>query len=308
MADYSKKQTKEKILTADKVRRSLVKTGFPFEMEIAEFLQRKGYEVEVNEYFLDLEGGKKREIDIVAFKIVDKVRVNLVIECKHSLQDAWVFICSDKKPARYFAYLMHEPSAYELRKSRLFSHMQALDHDVPLAQNYICLKKHTLKKGDQLQIDECVLKLPKAAFDIASRGNNHKKNLYFPLAVFSGQMFFAKYDGNLEVRENHLVQYGFDFNSETYMDKRPENRLTKEREDDLLALLSTSSESDESRIRRFAQSRPGKFQIEFVTGKGLGKYLKRLEEDVSNISTRKWSYYATSPWDRKQKRLRKKTT
>jgi Holliday junction resolvase len=159
----------------------LEKTGFILEMEIGEILKKKGYDVELGQDFLDLEENKKREIDIIAIKEINKIKVYLIIECKQSSYDDWIFICSDKKPKRYYRSVKHQPiiNVRSLSKNNLFSHLHNFNSTIPLAQNYIAFQKEKGKKSDGLQIQECLMKLPKALVYVATEAEEGK-SLFFP--------------------------------------------------------------------------------------------------------------------------------
>src|SRR5689334_22819055 len=103
----------------------LKETGFIFEMEMAEVLKKYGYKTHSNEYFLDLDTGKKRELDIVAKKTLNSINIFLVTECKMSLQDDWVFILSEPTAPRYYAAPKHSPSVGidKIRDSRIFHNL-----------------------------------------------------------------------------------------------------------------------------------------------------------------------------------------
>src|SRR5258708_6723627 len=145
-----------------------------------EALSRQGYTCEIGSSFYDLEGETEREIDIVASKTLNNINVHLIVECKQSLLDKWIFICSRISPRFYYA-VKHRPSidSKVLKEKGLFSHLHVFDRDIPLAQNYICYSVATSKKSDHLQIDECIHKLPKAVSDIASR-TEPGRHLFFP--------------------------------------------------------------------------------------------------------------------------------
>jgi hypothetical protein len=86
-----------------KVRDEVLKTGFPLEVNIIDLLLSKGWIVEPSVNFFDDDEHKFRELDIRATKHYGSANVGpmpnmkynlsitLVIECKKSEKDAWVF-------------------------------------------------------------------------------------------------------------------------------------------------------------------------------------------------------------------------
>lgn len=261
----------------------LTRTGFIFEMRIVELLKKKGYEPKVNYYFLDLDEEKKREIDIVATKEINKIVVHLIIECKQSLNDDWVFICSDDRPTRYCYTVKHIPRIYDLIKSNVFDHFHIYDENIPLAQNYLVFQKNKGKQAPNLQISECLHKLPKALIDIADNINEKTKSIFLPIGLFSRQIFTASYSKKLVVKEREIVQYLTKFESDAYKIRKEEMSFNPN-------ILSSMSVSDSNKSLREIASKLGvSFQIDFVTEKGFKDYLKMIENEIKKVSTRKWT-------------------
>jgi hypothetical protein len=293
---FSCMTTRKQKTTTEKVKKFLTKTGFILEMEVAEILKKSGYEVKVNQYFLDLEEGKKREIDIVATKEINKINIVLIIECKQSLQDNWVFICSEKKPSRYYATVTHLPLVSNLHKSEIFNETHKLSRKIPLAQNYIVLDKHNERKSNSLQIEECIHKLPKAIIDIASKSSANK-TIFIPVGIFNDQIFIASYENKLEVSEVSAVQYDILFESKFYKKKDVANRLAINSLHDPIYDESLynfeamkPSDRDITRIITTASKVMPRFQIDFVAKPEILDYLKILEDGIKTVSSRKWTY------------------
>src|SRR3989344_4080157 len=287
--------TKKEKITNEKVKKFLTKTGFLLEMEVVEILKKSGYRVKVNQHFLDLEEGKKREIDIVAEKKINNVNIILTIECKQSFQDSWIFICSEKQPPRYYANLKHLPLAHNLHKSRLFNDTHRFNQKIPLAQNYIVIDKYSEKKSNSLQIDECIYKLPKALIGTAAEISTKDKTIFFPVSVFSGQIFTASYENELRVDESCIVQYNTSLESKFYKKKERNRLLISPTEPDYDGSIYSfesikPSDSELGQILDISEKLIPRFQIDFVTKDGMISYLNIIEEGVRKISTRKWTY------------------
>ncbi len=249
----AKKENKSK---TQKIAQALKSTGFILEMESANLLKNLGFNVKVNQYFLDLDENKKREIDIIATKEINKIEICLVIECKQSLINDWVFVCSDSDPDLYYNYVKHLPPAKNFHNNQLFDHLHPLDEKIPIAQNYIVLIKGERKTQDS-QIRECLYKLPKATVEVVKKTQENKKTIFYSLGLFSGQLFAVRYKNRLNVQEKWLIQYPAELESEKYT-------------------------SDDIKIK-------GKdFLIDFVAYKSLRKYIAMIEKETKKISTRKW--------------------
>ncbi len=265
----------------------LTKTGFIFEMKMAEFLKKQGYQTRVNQFFFDLDGNKKREIDIIATKKINKVLINLIIECKQSIEDDWVFICLDKNPFCYYYSIKHSPRINSLSKSKIFNSFHIFDEKTPLAQNYLVFKKKKGKKSDAHQIEECLFKLPKALLYIASKADTKEKTLFFPIGLFNKNIFVANYDKRLIVKKHNLVQYFINFESENYIDDR-KNRT--QLDDLLMGPREALKQKEINGIIKALKLLTSYFQIDFVGEQGLKAYLDKIEKDANSVSVRKWSF------------------
>lgn len=266
------------------VEEFLTKTGFILEMEVAELLLKNGYLVKVNRYFHDYDENKKREIDIIATKKINDITLSLIIECKQSLTDDWIFICSDKKPSRFYQYLKHLPPAKEIDKTKLFDNFDYFNTDIPLAQNYI-IKDKSNKKSTSIQIETCLNKIPKALIDFAYQTNKKdERSIYLPMAVFNGKIFTAHYNKKLKIKEVDLVQYESTMESDNYQYHYESSYLP------FTLTLEKNKENikENSVIARFSNQLGYKYLIDFVTKKGLLKTLSCAESKIKAIKIDLW--------------------
>jgi hypothetical protein len=294
MSDPNPPQIKKSAArTPEQIGRFLEQTGFVFEMRMSEAFFKAGYATEINEEFLDLEGDTLREIDIIASKVVNDINIHFVVECKQSSTDKWIFICHKRMDRFYFA-VKHLPSvAVEvLQEKKLFSGFHTFDHRLmPLAHNYLCYTIEGDKTGKHLQIDECVHKLPKALIDLASRAEGGK-HLFFPLALFTGQIFAVFYKGRLVVEERPFLQYYVSFESEIYRrPKQPEPAalaISKMLMPALAELERLRKGNREEKIRRVTTQLSPSYQLDFVSEAGLHEYLALIEKQVAAVQTKDW--------------------
>jgi len=82
----------------ERVKEDIQKSGFPLEIEVSSILNKFGWEVQNQAFYLDEQEKKSRAIDIIASKFVavksesfTNYNTYLVIECKKS-QKPWLFI------------------------------------------------------------------------------------------------------------------------------------------------------------------------------------------------------------------------
>ncbi len=184
---------------------------------MAKYLEQKGYKVFPGTTFLDLDEDKRREIDIVATKSINGINIFLIIECKSSFEDDWVFILSDKSGQRMLNYVKYVPEI-EDEENDVFNQLHVVNDSIPLANNYLVFNKKKGKNGDTNLIEKVIYELPKALLWAASFLRNKKSCfLYFPIGLFSKQIFSVKYKNGLRVRTEKIVQYQTLLESERYL-------------------------------------------------------------------------------------------
>jgi len=283
--DSSKPEVKKPNVTADEIANFLERTGFVFEMRASEVFKKWGYATEISEEFFDLEGNTYREIDIIATKIVNNINLHLVVECKQSQTEKWIFICN-KQLGRYYYALKHLPhvATSAFREKKVFSGSHIFDSKVPLAHNYLCYTTANNKKSDHLHIDECVHKLPKALLDVAAKTEEGNRHLFFPVALFSGQIFSATYHGKLVVEEKPFLQYYVRFQKAAY-NQQPETKINLSIFPSLHEILGNTSEQ---RVRALMGELSAHYHIDFVTEAGLPDYLTMIENEVGAVRTEYW--------------------
>lgn len=80
--------------------RRLSKTGFLLEHEVAEAFRQAGWNVINNRFYVDDVDGKARELDLVIYKVNSnpaiEICTSLLVSCKKSEQDAFVFMSREK--------------------------------------------------------------------------------------------------------------------------------------------------------------------------------------------------------------------
>ncbi len=75
-------------------------TGFELEFLVSKSLMESGWTVINNKYYIDDVQGSAREIDIVAYKVTSKNKIQiytvLIISCKKSTENTWALLAKDK--------------------------------------------------------------------------------------------------------------------------------------------------------------------------------------------------------------------
>jgi hypothetical protein len=284
-------EKKTTTITTEQIAHFLKQTGFIFEMRMNDVLLKRGYACEIGSSFYDLDGDTEREIDLVASKTFSNgITAHFVIECKQSLLDKWIFICI-KSSDRYYYAVKHLPHVdlKALQDKKLFSHLHTFDRKIPLAHNYICYSTATNRKTEHLQIDECVYKLPKAVAYFAS-SVKEGRHLFFPVGLFSGQIFTVRYQESPVVEERNFLQFFTAFRSGAYsldvseiLDTSPFPRSSP-----LRALVGSKGTSRAVQIKVAARDLVNLYQLDFVTESGLQEYLAVVENEVEAIRIDDW--------------------
>lgn len=276
--------TVSKKVSTDDVSEFLLRTGFILEMEVNEKLIRAGYETKVGKFFVDYDESKKREIDIIARKTINDVTVTLVIECKQSLMSDWIFVCSNKNPSRYYNYVKYFPqSGVDVSESKIFDHTHILDHDILLAQNFI-IRNKLGKQASPEPITTAALKVSKAIVYEASKIDlKQKRNILIPVAVFSGQLFKADYDGELKVEEINHVQYPIELDSRPYKYVYPHSIGLYVGSKDEIGI-----EGKNSPVSELSRKLGKNYLVNFVSNLGVDNYLSRVEVDTIDLDIKLW--------------------
>ena len=263
------------------IKHELKKRGYPLESYVQSLLVSKKWHVQPNAYFLDKDTDKGRELDIKA--IFDDFKsyswshliINLFIQCRKLPGNAWVFFSPPKLSAPYkhitkygltdFLRLGSSPLGIFDPKGTHF------DKSEILATNYcevITDKKKSNKRTDNIW--ECVITLIKAtsqelqeastdtrqfidvdegSFDEFIKDPFELVSIFYPLIVFDGKMYEAKFSNDeitLEAKE--YVQLFVDYISGRYK---------------------------------------GRFFIDIVSKEGFSEYLKNIFNDLLVFNKRR---------------------
>lgn len=204
------------------IRKTLMKTGFPLELEISSILEsqlaeEQGWDITYNRYFFDDDEKKGREIDIsVLFnplarsKDVSKVKIlpEILIECKKSANKAWVFFTRRTNPSvssywgQYFDNFQLETDfSQSLMGSFMDWALGNLDYfeSKKISSSYAQVRLKNERDLDKSEIFEGIMQLIKATmYECKQRIGKFKRlrgNLVFffmPVIIFDGELFEAR--------------------------------------------------------------------------------------------------------------------
>lgn len=134
---------------AERIQRSLERTGYPLELETARVLGGAGFDVVQSDYYKDPETDKYREIDVVAYSSSTVSRgellVQIVVECKKS-SNPWVVFSARRSADRWGVHARYDLDAKlsvqrRLGTSGAMEILSRLSHDLSSATLFSLPKK-----------------------------------------------------------------------------------------------------------------------------------------------------------------------
>lgn len=195
----------------DHLKREILKTGYPLEIEVSSLLDNK-WDVINTDTYVDKDEGKTRDIDINATRYtltqndVD-FTVNLTIECKKSDKHAWIFFTRPYEK-NYMdingQYLDAEQRFLQnigtITLMKLILEPSAL-HYWNLKQVAVCFSEfpiqgkqedHHLKQIFEAQNQIKKYIVDKKSVNMSDEGYPFFIDFHFPCIVFDGKMFEAE--------------------------------------------------------------------------------------------------------------------
>jgi hypothetical protein len=215
------------------IKRAILKSGFPLQMEISGILIERDYEVYNSVYFFDPDEKKPREFDIEAFmspkrgkfdKLLDKeewsFNPSILIECKKSQEFSWIFF--DNKSLSRWVQIGHSVDRFTVSKGYIKSAYGQVASESFLKHylysKYVTGSYQQVRKDGSIEgKNEILDALSKAIKYMNYRFENLRRHFgedsgrkdiifYFPIVVFAGDLHFASFGNTLEIEEvPHLI-------------------------------------------------------------------------------------------------------
>jgi len=188
-------------LNAQLLEEAINKTGFPTEYKVQKLLESHGWSVISNRYYIDEQKKVEREIDLLALKN----GIRLVISCKKSDTDFWVFMSSqnkgvvvpiefriDDRMVRYLLDCEEDTFRSIVLKYPSFASVLTMP-DMVRAFQQITLSNYK-PNNDKHIYDSIITTIKAAAYE-----ENHVKQdaMYFMLSVFEGEMVQYDFDSGI---------------------------------------------------------------------------------------------------------------
>lgn len=234
MTDELKKQISE----------AISHTGFPLEHYICTVLKNHQWNVISNRYYIDDIKGTEREIDIVAYKVlecIDNVQyiTSLVISCKKSEENKWCFLtrdvdttdgninwspihfCSTDKRFKFILETQNSELVEKCLNNKALAHLYTFPSQVFAFQILQKSRKETDKKKGPLCVKEntdlynsIITTIKAISSEKKSRFERYKNQakrcyLFYALSIFDGELIETKFenDGSQSIDAVQNIKY-----------------------------------------------------------------------------------------------------
>ncbi|MCK5040044.1 MAG: hypothetical protein KAR87_03690 [Candidatus Aenigmarchaeota archaeon] len=221
-----------------KVLKSIKKSGFPLELKISNIFLKNGWGVEYNNYFIDHDLKKGREIDLIAdyTKMTDsneylELDFKLIIEIKQA-ETPWIFISTPSTDFEKFLGFPVIRQEKNFKENVYLSFRNNQKVNGRLARSFfVGLKSNKRGNTKKDKIFEALCKVVKAlehsyeSSYIKEIKKNHKDKLleyYEPIIVVDGKLFEAYLDSKEELilKKTEYMQVSFNYLSPNYKNRQ----------------------------------------------------------------------------------------
>jgi hypothetical protein len=190
-------------------------SGYPLEQRIGYILEKHGWSVFHSINYLDPVTEKERELDILAYKLINERRIELRISCKRSISKPWVLFTEDS--TKYFqhgSFLKMTPVSCDLNKYQqipqilkklpFFSHTRrAINFTVFTGKDLNSESRSLMKDGLLSSLNSVHHRIFPDWLLFDERGT-----IYFFLTIFDGLLFEAWYNPTEDKDEIKQINYG----------------------------------------------------------------------------------------------------
>jgi hypothetical protein len=184
----------------EKVRKTILRTGYPLELEIGVTARRKGWITFHSVAYESHDGAGLRELDLLAFKQIHQRRIELRVSCKSSVNKQFVFFTRDMSGYLRAGDVKVTPVVDDRESARrLFAALAPL----PFYSGPREVVNYTVLAGDNVDRDARVLlrdalmsTLSSLHYRILPNGllDDERGTAYFFVVVLRGAMYEASYD------------------------------------------------------------------------------------------------------------------
>jgi hypothetical protein len=273
----------DKLIMSDdllqKIKKTIEQSGYPLELQTGTVLERNGWVPFHSVEYFEPDAKILRELDILAYKIINGRRVELRISCKSSVNKQWVFFTTEKgliTPSDFkFTPVLPDhkrrweiPSA--LKGLRFFSEQKE-------AINYTVLTGTNVDREGRSLLRDAILSSVSSIYHGPIPGGllfDQRGTIYLFLVVFRGKLYEATLDkitNNLVIQESEYAQWRGSF------------RITDK-------YRTIKIKNSEGGLVPFVDALVwfgSKFRVEIISDSYLETYLKDVERVFSNLGKHK---------------------
>lgn len=215
------KQEKDTLI--NKIKKGIIKSGFPLEMRISNILSKQGWRYSMNSLYADFETGKYRESDIVAEKTINGISVHLIIECKKSEETQLILYSPRITDTTLFQGIwlkafpridMSEPggikATFNLEKT--FSDLPMFNKNIPISKGIIFSKGEKIEQ-DNVSFFSSVNGMLKKGVNVCDDGylETNFRIVFFYIVVYDGIILQLRNSGEENFILNETVYGKYDF-------------------------------------------------------------------------------------------------
>ncbi len=220
-----------------KIAEDIKKTGYITELKVAQILAEDKWKTTFGKSYQDFDEGKSREIDIVAYKVLNDKDVNLQlvfnlsVEIKHEPTYPWVIFMTKDPWSSYGWSILHCGESYMKESGTIFgpddlNNKPLCRSDGKTGSSFY----EAFKKSDATsKIFKALIGASKAAYFQKEQWGEHPDNtkynvknqvileFFIPLVVVEGQLFEAHLEKeDVLVKESTWVPIKLDYSSPNY--------------------------------------------------------------------------------------------
>jgi hypothetical protein len=195
----------------EKVKKSILTTGYPLELEIGSVFEDNGWIPFHSVEYEDPETEKQRELDLLVYKLVKKRRLELRVSTKTSLNKQFVFFTRQRRSFPSLSDLKYTPVSERpinsipgsLGRLPIFSHPRDCINFTVLSGNKVDREARSLLK------DAMMSSVNSIHHRILPQGllADQRGTLYFFLVVLRGHLFEVSFDHKANALNVDRCQY-----------------------------------------------------------------------------------------------------
>jgi len=197
------------------IKKAIQNSGYPLEQRVGRFLTKQGWHPFHSVNYTDPISGKERELDILAYKLINERRIELRISCKRSASKPWIFFTEDSSRYRIMTDTLKRTPVRESKDKeilellgdlRFFKHeRRAMNFTTLSEKDFNNEARALVKDGIYSSINSVHHRIFPRELLFDERGT-----IYFFITLFDGNMFESYYDEKDDddiVNEIEYTQY-----------------------------------------------------------------------------------------------------